>query len=140
MSEIKMTAKRMPDVSAGAFENAGEKLQTLMSLNSEMLEAVSQAGRTYFEGVTALNEELLNFANERLAQVSKTREVLMQCRDVGDILRVQQDWLRTASQEYISEATRLVDLSTKTVLSTVNPMMDRAKSAAEEVTRSAQAA
>lgn len=140
MSETKTVAKKVTETPMSAFQNAGARMQSLFNINNEMIEVLSRAGRTYFEGMSAMNEELLNFANERLAEASKTRDILMQCRDVGDVVKAQQDWLRTASQHYMGEASRLVDLGTKTMLSTVNPIMDHAKSSAAEIGRQAEAA
>lgn len=140
MSETKTVAKKATEAPLSALQNAGERLQSLFSMNNEMIDVLSRAGRIYFEGMSAMNEELMNFANERLAEASKTRDILMQCRDVNDVMKAQQEWLRTASQHYMGEATRLVDLGTKTVLSTVNPIMDHAKSSAAEMSRQAEAA
>lgn len=127
MPETVLDPQKMAETSAIAIKDASERMSSMLSMNTDFIEALSAAGRSYFEGVTAFNEELMSFANERLAEVSKTRDTLMQCRDVNDVLRVQQDWLRTASERYFGEATRLVDLGTKTMMSAVSPLMERAR-------------
>lgn len=140
MSETTHVAKKMAETSANALAGASERMSSALAMNSEFIEALSAAGRSYFEGVTAFNEELLNFTNQRLAEASKTRDILMQCRDVNDVVRVQQDWLLTASERYFGEVSRLVDLGTQTMLSAVSPLIDRAGDISSEDRKEAEAA
>jgi len=108
-----------------------ESISSLMSANTAFLDAFTQASQTYMSRFSQLNEEILGFAAGRLQKVSEVGEALMKCKDLNDALRIQQDWLRQTTEQYVQEAGKIFEMTTKAALASVNPVIDQAVSAAQ---------
>lgn len=78
-------------------------------LNGTMLEAVTCAG----ESCAAWNGEVVRFVNERLRKDTELGLGLMKCRGWTDAAKLQQDWLATATQDYLDEGSRLLGIASR---------------------------
>ena len=58
-------------------------------------------------GLEAVQQEATEFMNRRVGQAIDTLERYQECRNIGEMFAVQQDWLRTAAQDYIQIGFRL---------------------------------
>jgi hypothetical protein len=114
---------------------SGEKRESYLSwmgANTAFVDALSQASQTYMSRFSALNEEILGFAAGRLQKVSEIGESLMKCKDITDALRIQQDWLRQTTEQYVQEASKIFEMTTKAALASVNPVIEQASRIAEK--------
>ncbi|SMF55529.1 Phasin protein [Tistlia consotensis] len=59
----------------------------------------------------AWQQELLRFTTSRLQADAELPLSLARCRDVPDLVALQQRWFTTALQDYASEAGQLLDLA-----------------------------
>ncbi len=104
-------------------------VESLAKLNQSFAQAVSNAGKAYLEGIVALQEELLGFANTRLQDNEESRDALLSCRDMSEAVRIQQAWARKVSERYICEAQRLVELASETSSNSWSPILNQAREA-----------
>jgi hypothetical protein len=84
------------------------------------VEALTQASQNYVQRVAALNEEILGFAATRMQRTSEASEQIMKCKDLGEALRIQQEWARSMTEQYMQEASRIMEMSTKAALAGFN--------------------
>ena len=68
---------------------------------------MSQACQGYMEGALKLNQEMANFVRRRLEQDVSFGQKLSSAEHVEDAVSLQQDWMKTASSDYLAETTKL---------------------------------
>ena len=131
----------MPEISKSTSPQnpprLGDKRESYLSWmgpNTAFVDALTQAGQTYMSQVSALNEEILSFAAGRLQKVSEVGESLMKCKDITDALRIQQDWLRQTTEQYVQEAGKIFEMTTKAAMASVNPVIEQAAHSAAKTT------
>jgi hypothetical protein len=93
-----------------------EGYSALMGNSGAFVEAATQASQNYMQRVAALNEEILGFAATRMQKNSEASESLMKCKDLADAMRIQQDWVRAMTEQYMQEAGRILEMTTKAAL------------------------
>lgn len=71
-------------------------------------------------GVTWQNE-IARFADRRLAENRRVWTALLSSRDLGSVLRIQQQWSLQAATDYTEEATRIARLITSVGLTGTTP-------------------
>jgi len=103
---------------------SGIGLPSFAAGNGAFVEAVTQASQNYMQRVAALNEEILGFAAQRMQKNSEAGESLMKCKDLSDALRIQQEWLRTMTEQYMQEASRIVEMTTKAAMAGFSPVAE----------------
>ena len=60
---------------------------------------------------------------------------MSQCSNWSDAVNLQQDWTQQANQEYLAEASRLMDLSSKVAKVSWEPVYDRATQVLTQITK-----
>ena len=76
--------------------------------------ALARANAALARGAVALCEEMFSFANARLRHNIETGETLRRCKSPTEILETQADYARTATEQYLAEPIKLMDLAAKT--------------------------
>ena len=102
-------------------------VESLTVLNQSFAQAITEASRAYIEGIVALQEEILGFANTRLRDNEESRDALLSCNDLSEALRIQQAWARKVSERYICEAQKLVEMASETSSNSWSPLLAGAK-------------
>ena len=110
------------------FENVAE-------INSAAMEMLTHACQAYTLGMATLNSELASFMNARVNRDVQLGHALSQCNNWSDAVELQQDWARQATQEYLDEAGRLVDLASKVAKDNWEPVYARANRTLATITR-----
>ncbi len=116
-------------------ENTNDEFERMGALNGSIVESFTQACQAYATGVTTLNAELMGFANTRANRDVDLGEALSKCENWSDAVGLQQDWAQQAWQEYLAEASRLVELSAKIAQGSWVPVYERANRALSTITR-----
>ena len=102
-----------------------QQLQRLTAANTENMNAVLKANEALFEGFASIGQEMMNFANDRLRQDFEVVESLMHATGPEEIYRRQSQFAETASQQYLEEANKLIDLMTRTARDCWAPLQAR---------------
>ncbi len=90
-----------------------DNFASLFSFNGAFLEAAQEAYQGYLSSAMKLSEELLGFASGRLHANAKIGEELLKTRSLPDVLRIQQNWLRETSEQYVQQVTKIADFATE---------------------------
>ena len=100
-------------------ESARHSNQQLATTASEFYgsvgERVSQSQTAFAQGFQALQQEAMNFANRRLEQTVGFMEQYRKCRNMSDVLALQQRWLLELGQDYYFQGMKLAQTLGTTV-------------------------
>lgn len=114
---------------------ADEQLERMGALGGAAFEIFSQACRAYTTGVAQLNGELMNFVDSRLSRDAKLGNALSKCHDWSDAVDLQQDWARQATQDYLAETSKLMELGSMVARDSWQPVYERANQALAEFSK-----
>lgn len=123
--ETRTAAEIVPQFNVGEFLDA----------NGENLKALMRANEAILEGLGALGREMLAFGSTRLRADLATSESLMCCKDASEALQVQMDFVRKASEEYYSEANKLMELANKMAKDCWSPFEDRTEATLQTLSK-----
>ncbi len=128
MTETKKTSQAASHTAKRAAGNGAASYASMMTMNNAMMETAAEAFQGYIKAVMSISEAMISFATARMQMNVRTSEELMRCRAIPDAVRVQQEWMREASDQYMTEATKLVDIATQSTLKSFNPLMQKSAS------------
>ena len=74
------------------------------------MSTLKQAGEYYTNACGSYCLEVMRFANERMQEDLKFLRALTECSTYEELAEVQQGWVATASQAYVTEGGRLLQL------------------------------
>jgi phasin family protein len=100
------------------------------------LEPLMQASNKMLESWVALSTQILEFNKARLDQSIEASRAIASSSSLNEAMDLQAKFTQSMVQEYLSEATKIADLSTRTIMEGINAIQ---KSANVE-TSTAQAA
>jgi phasin family protein len=80
------------------------------------LEPLLQVSNRLFEGWMAVGNELLEFGKSRLDRSLEMSRAMAQTTSLNEAIDVQAKFTRSAMQDYLSEANKLADLGTRSLI------------------------
>ena len=101
--------------------------EAMMQSNGQMLEALIRANEAAIRGMTALNQELMEFGNARLRENAERQASLSNCRSLEEAYEVNTDFLQSATQQYVEEAGKLLRLAAEMSQDYWTPLESRTK-------------
>ncbi len=116
---------------------ASDRLEYMGAFSGMAFEVFSQACWAYASGVAQLNGELMGFANTRMNRDVELSHALSKCDSWPNAVGLQQDWARQATQEYLAEASKLMELASKVATESWEPAHERADQALAELNKPA---
>ena len=115
--------------SANSSTDPSAQLASVAALNGATMEFFTQACQAYAVGMATLSSEVMSFASGRVNQDVELGHALCRCGKWSDAMDLQQDWMHQATQEYLGEASRLIDLTSKVAKDNWEPIYERANHA-----------
>lgn len=85
-------------------------VDVVTATQQEALESIETAGAAVLAGVGTVQREIAEFVADRIRTDFDTQAALLRCRSFSEVHSVQAEFLRTAYDNYASEASRLVRL------------------------------
>ena len=104
------------------------------------IEPFLEVGNKLLETWAAVGTEILEFSKTRLDQGLELSRAIAKTGSVTEAMDVQARFTRSMMQDYISEANKLADMSTRSFLDSFSTVQKQAKSAATSVIPTADAA
>lgn len=92
---------------------ASESLALAVPFNNLMMGTMSQLNGALLDAVVNFQREVVSFAARRLSADLKFQRDLMEVRELGQVGKLQQDWLAATLADYSAETSRLIELVTK---------------------------
>ena len=129
----------MPKESAkppSAKSTAAQDMTALWAPNGDTLEAVVKANEALASGMAAWGQEVMTFANRRLAENMQRSESLFQCKDPEAAFRLGCDFAKTASEQYLEETDRFIKLAARISRDCWAPLEKRTQDALHETVKS----
>jgi hypothetical protein len=80
------------------------------------IEPLLQAGNKWFENWMAVSSELLEFSRARLDRSLEVSKAMAKSSTLDEAIDLQADYTRSILRDYLSEASKLADLSTRAML------------------------
>ena len=106
--------------------SAREALDPIAAFNGAAAETFVRTCRAYTNGATTMNTELMSFMNNRLSRDIEFTQAMSKCENWAGVVDVQQKWARQATEEYFTEASRLVQLAVKLTEESWGPVYEQA--------------
>jgi hypothetical protein len=89
------------------------------------LEPFLQVSNRLFEAWMTVGTEILEFSKARIDQSLEISRQMAQTHDISDAIDLQTRFARDLVHEYISEANRLADLSTRGLIDSMSTLQQR---------------
>lgn len=129
MSQAQSKAERpkesyKPKVKVAAKEAAGFDSEAIMSLNGRNMEVAAKTGQAMFDGLSAMNHELIQFISARLKEDLVTSQTLAGCRNPSEIIDAHTQFMRTCMSQYAEEFGKLVDIAAEAAKNSWAPLED----------------
>jgi len=86
-------------------------LTQLVDANGANLAAFVKTGEAMLAGMTAIGQEMMQFATARVRDSMALSGSVMQCGDPNEAFRLECDFARDATRQYLDEATKLFGLA-----------------------------
>jgi hypothetical protein len=103
------------DVGNGApAAMATPDLAALVDSNGANIAAFVKAGEALWTGMTAMGQEMAQFASNRLRENMDLSGSVLQCGDPGEAFRLECDYARNATRQYLDETSKLLGIAAET--------------------------
>lgn len=89
-------------------------LAALVDSNGANIAALVKAGEALWTGMTAMGQEMAQFASTRLRENMDLSGSVMQCGDPGEAFRLECDYARNATRQYLDETSKLLGIAAET--------------------------
>lgn len=126
-------AKESSKSANGDALSTSEAIERIATMNGAAGEIFTEAVKAYFEGVAAWNDELMRFMKVRMDRDVALGGELTKCDNWQDAAKLQQSWMQQTTEEYLTEAGKLMELASKTATQQWAPIYERANKALDEV-------
>jgi phasin family protein len=101
--------------------------------NGANVTAFIEAGEALLKGMIAINQEVMNFTNQRMRADVEVGQSMARCTDPVAAFDLQCEFARSATEQYLAETTKLMQLATKMTMASLTPLQVRAKVALDEM-------
>ncbi|MFQ6548459.1 phasin family protein [Aestuariibius sp. 2305UL40-4] len=100
--------------SAAAAQSVGDQgTEDAVTLRTMGFGAMAGVGTTWVEVLSDMGSEVLSFVADRIKEDVKTQHEILHCKDVGELQRIQAEFIQTAMDQYATETGKLVEMSQK---------------------------
>ena len=91
------------------------------------LEFATRAARAYYNGVSKLNQEMMNFVNARVKKDIETARSFMTSKTSESAFHTQAEFVEGAIRDYADETAKIMHLAADMAQETLAPMEERAE-------------
>ncbi len=95
----------------GARSGHAPDPEALAAANEAQFNALLQASEAMLTGMAAIGQEMVQFAQTRLRENMTLSGAVMQCSDPNEAFRIECDYARSATQQYLDEAGKIMGLT-----------------------------
>ena len=101
---------------------------------------IFQASNRLLEGWMAVSSEMLEFGRNRFDRGLEMSKAIAQSSSLNEALDLQANYTRSIVQDYVSEAHKIVDLGTRSLLDSFSTLQHQARDKARDAGHHAEAA
>jgi len=104
------------------------------------LDPLLQASNRLLEGWMAMSSEILEFGKTRIDRGLEMSKAMAQSTSLNEALDLQATYTQSIVQDYVSEAHKIVDLGTRSLLDSFSTLQHQARDKARDARYHAEAA
>jgi len=93
--------------------------------------AATRFGQRYNEGMTMLGQEMLDYWRRRLSRNAVAALSLARCTDWNEASRIHQDWMKSATEDYVAQMGSMVQLAIRTTMESCRSLNGEGRTTAE---------
>ena len=112
--------------STGITNSGNGTSDMMMAVNATAIDVFTRACRAGFYGWASMNSEVADFMAKRFKHDADLSASLARCESWEDAVALQRDWAREAAEEYMDEANRLMELSSRLASDQWKPVWQQA--------------
>ncbi|MEL7491480.1 MAG: phasin family protein [Pseudomonadota bacterium] len=91
------------------------------------LEVATRAARAYYNGMSKLNREMMNFVNARVKKDMETARSFMTSKNTESAFHTQAEFLEGAIRDYADETSKIMHMAADMAHDTLAPVEERAE-------------
>lgn len=115
-------------------QSSARKLQDPFGeFNGAAAEAFARSYEACTNAAVKMNAEVMSFFNTRLSRDMELGEAVTRCENWAGVVNVQREWARQATQDYVAEASKLVQLAGKLTQESWEPVYEQTNHMLTEV-------
>lgn len=93
--------------------SAPEALNTLVHLQEAGLGNMMGMSTAWIEAISDMGAEVASFVAERIKEDVKTQHEILHCKNVGDLQKIQAEFVQSAISQYQAETGKLLKMGTE---------------------------
>lgn len=129
-------AEKFQAAGAKAFrEGVDKSVASLGELNAhgkKNLEALVESASAAQKGAEALSQQAVSYSKKSWEDGVAAAQSLSQARSIQELLELQTNWAKSATEAYLSEATRAAEIFTASVKDSFKPINERVTASVEK--------
>lgn len=87
------------------------ELSAILDANGAGVQAFVQSSEAMWQGMASMSQEMLRFATARMRDSMDLSGSVMQCGDPHEAFRIECDYARNATRQYLDETHKLLGLA-----------------------------
>jgi competence protein ComEA len=126
MEALERVGDKSSEALGSAASSASRSYDELASQGVEGLDAMAASGRALFETMEELHRGWLSFAQAQFSDSIEAGWEFARCRSPKDLLELQMRYTRSSTDRFLTEATKLAELSVRVANASLQPLLARA--------------
>jgi hypothetical protein len=110
-------------------------LAALVDSNGANIAAMVRASEALWTGMATIGQEMAQFASARLRENMDLSGSVMQCGDPREAFRLECDYARNATRQYLDEASKLMGIAAETSQRSWAPLEELTKETLGRISR-----
>ena len=128
-------AKKVEAGNGAPAETMTPDLAALVDSNGANIAAFVKASEALWTGMTAMGQEMAQFASTRLRENMDLSGSVMQCGDPREAFRLECDYARNATRQYLDETSKLLGIAAETSRRSWAPIEELTKETLGRISR-----
>jgi hypothetical protein len=128
-------AKKAEAGNGAPAETMAPDLAALVDSNGANIAAFVKASEALWTGMTAMGQEMAQFASNRLRENMDLSGSVMQCGDPREAFRLECDYARNATRQYLDETSKLLGIAAETSQRSWAPIEELTKETLGRISR-----
>ena len=133
---VKANTEKAQAAGARAFRDAADKsaagLNELNVQGKQNLEALVASAAAARKGVETLSAQTAAFTRKSWEDGVAAAQSMSQARSIQELLELQTNWAKSATEAYLAEVTRATDVLTASVKDSFQPINERVTASVEK--------
>jgi competence ComEA-like helix-hairpin-helix protein len=126
MEALERVGDKSREALRSAASPASRGYDELASQGTDGLDAMAASGRASFDIMQELHREWLSFAQAQFSESIEAGREFARCRSPKDLLGLQMRYTRSSADRFLTEATKLAELSVRVASASLKPLQARA--------------